>query len=51
MKHFKVRCPCCNEEILINIDNSSVKKVITKDEKISEIEISKVLEKHKIELG
>jgi uncharacterized protein YuzE len=52
-KYIKINCPSCNENIVIEIDDSFELVSITIDNKLitSEEEINQIIKKHNIEFG
>lgn len=49
---IKLNCPCCNDEILIELDSDfNILSVRINTIKLSEHEIQNLLEKHGIEFG
>lgn len=39
MKDFKIKCPCCNKDIVVKLQDDGSYSVVFFDEKISEDEV------------
>lgn len=47
-KIFKVNCPCCNEKILLKLEDGNLKVI---QNEVSETELSEVIKELNIEFG